>query len=162
MSTTAQFVSKTTAFPIALQKNTRKAVNESAFVTKLAIVAAARGKGWPVKPWMVHYRMMDIPTGPAALLKGRGGKIYMFERGAKPHEIGGAFGKGLTKKGSRRRSRSSPILAGSLDHPVVGPIEHPGFQGRPFWDAGVRASTPAVAKILQSAVKASMYEAFGR
>lgn len=162
MSTVTQFVAKTAAVPAVFDRNTKKAVGEAAYVTKLAIVAAARGRGWPVKPWMVHYRLADTPAGPVARLKGRGGKIYMFEYGAKSHEIGGAFGKGTTKYGRRRKSRASPVLAGGLDHPVVGPIDHPGFQGRPFWDQGVRAAQPAVGKILQAATKVSMAEVFGR
>lgn len=160
MSTSAQFASKAIGFGPALQKTTKVAVGQAAFATKGAIVAAARGRGWPVKPWMVHYRMMGGAI-PSALLSARGGKIYMFEKGAKGHWIGLGTSKVARRSGRRYQTRSKPILGGNLDHPVVGPVWHDGFTGRPFWDRGVAVSEPARRKILQGAIKTTMAATFG-
>lgn len=161
MSTPDQFAKKAAGFGPALEANTTKAVNGAALATKLSVLAAARSRGWNLKPWMIHYKMLRVDGGPAALLKARGGKPFMFEKGAKGHEIGSGVSKVNRRTGRRYQTRSKRILAGpNLAHPVAGPVQHPGFAGRPFWDRGVQSARPAVEQIMAVAVKGTLAQMF--
>lgn len=162
--TGAEFARSAATFGPRYEQNQTKAVSQAALFTKTQIVAAASAARWPARPGWVKYDLGIRDGGPAAILTLRGRRAWLFELGANPHAIGVRNSRGqkaqraiarraLLKQGRTAEAaaiRSKQVLANRAKGfgPVVGPVQHPGFRGRPYFLAGARTAAPGVHRIL--------------
>jgi len=148
----ADFSKECTAWNAGIQKTMVAGVNAAAFITKKSVISSAEQQRWPTRTVrgrrrpvvIVRYDIASSGNNPTALVALRNG--HMYEAGAQAHEIK-----------PRRRSRARAV---TTPYGMFARVEHPGFEGRPFWRRGVNEAAPLVTKAFGNAVSQSVLKTF--
>lgn len=146
----------------ALQRAQRGAVRSAALVVQASVAATSparlRNVGKKGGALRTAVRMRGSDAAPSATVKAVG-PWPIIEYDTPGHLIGA----GRTKRSRAQLVKSghgTVLKAGGYEHPVLGPIGHPGTKGKLVFHKGVALGTPKATTIVRKASVTAVATAF--
>lgn len=124
-------------------------------------LSSQRTKGGKAKSGKVGTRIARGDKNGRSVAVVAVGAVHWLEGGTRAHLVGaGRVNASRTTRSRYRKAQAKFMKAAGAEHPVRGPLWHPGTKPRHVWTKAIKAALPAVEDAFESTTERALREIF--